>query len=223
MCPFVRVAVCVCVCVCVVQTDTTIPLLSWFSWTKRTWKAEGRLWLAHADFWWPKQKHEKFAKINLYYVHKFIESLAQPEPAKDFARPLHTHTHIRHFHRYSYICILAGCVLAVFDMQISTVASSGCVNTENNSQSTVAGHGLNAQERTARGEGGGGAIEGRTGCRPGHGVTRSNPFNMLARLSARPRWRPLKSSHTLGWTKGSWVQRQRGGGGSARWSGRGRR
>jgi len=104
------------------QTDTTIPLLSWWAVGEC-----GRLWVWHADFRWPKQKHEKFAKINLYYVHKFIEPLAQPEVLqKDI-----THTHIQK----------SEAVLAVFDMQISTVASSGCVNTQNNSQSTVAGHG----------------------------------------------------------------------------------
>jgi len=66
------------------QTDTTIPLLSWWAVGEC-----GRLWVWHADFRWPKQKHEKFAKINLYYVHKFIEPLAQPEILqKDI-----THTH----------------------------------------------------------------------------------------------------------------------------------
>lgn len=65
--------------------------------------------------WWPKQKHEKFAKINLYYVHKFIEPLAQPEPAKrTLGGPLHTNT-VADTHIHS------GHVLAVFDMQISTV------------------------------------------------------------------------------------------------------
>lgn len=112
------------------QTDTTIPLLSW--WAVGGWPCGCGCGMQISHFGWPKQKHEKFAKINLYYVHKFIEPLALPEPAK--GHYTHTHTLIR-----------TEDVLAVFDMQISTVASSGCVNTQNSSQSTVAGHGQDGE------------------------------------------------------------------------------